>query len=188
MKIICITGKSGSGKTYLASMLASKLICYVIDIDRIAHDILTNSNVRQEVLKVFGKEVFDGKFVNRKKLGAIVFNDEKKLRFLESLTQTHMENVIDTKLARIDTKYVILEYSLLPKMKYFKKSNFNILVEANDSVRQSRIITRDHISKEYFDSRDANSLDYSGYKFDLVVNNTKNFDIDQIISKIKGKK
>ena len=43
MKIICITGKSGSGKTYLASMLASKLICYVIDIDRIAHDVLTNS-------------------------------------------------------------------------------------------------------------------------------------------------
>lgn len=188
MKIICITGKSGSGKTYLASMLASKLICYVIDIDRIAHDVLFNPKVTQEVLKVFGNSVFDGKFINRKKLGAIVFNDESKLRFLESLTQKSMEEVIDTKLARIDTKYVILEYSLLPKMKYFEKSNFNILVEANDSVRENRILKRDHITKEYFESRDANSLDYSGYKFDLIVNNTKNFDVDQIISKIKSKK
>ena len=82
MKIICITGKSGSGKTYLASMLASKLICYVIDIDRIAHDVLFNLKVRQDVLKVFGNDVFDGKFINRKKLGEIVFNDETKLRFL----------------------------------------------------------------------------------------------------------
>ena len=188
MKIICITGKSGSGKTYLANMLASKLICYVIDIDQIAHDVLINDNVKQEILKVFGKEIFDGNFINRKKLGAIVFNDEKKLRFLETLTQTQMESVIDTKLARIDTKYVILEYSLLPKMKYFKKSNFNILVEANDSVRERRILNRDRITKEYFISRDANSLDYSGYNFDLVVDNTKSFDIDHIISKIKSKK
>ena len=188
MKIICITGKSGSGKTYLSSMLASKLICYVIDIDRIAHEALLIPKVRQEVLKVFGNEVFDGKFINRKKLGSIVFNDATKLKFLENLTQKQMEETIDTKLARVDTKYVILEYSLLPKMKYFEKSNFNILVEASDSVRKNRIIKRDNISNEYFESREANALDYSGYKFDLIVNNTKNFDIDQIISKIKSKK
>ena len=188
MKIICITGKSGSGKTYLASMLASKLICYVIDIDRIAHEVLEQPKVKQEILKVFGNEVFEGKFVNRKKLGALVFNDKVKLSFLENLTQTEMEKVIDARLARIDTKYVILEYVLLPEMKYFKSSNYNILVEANDKIRETRIIKRDNISKEYFSTRDSNSLDYNNYNYDLIVNNSKNFDVDLIISKIKSKK
>ena len=37
MKIIGVTGKSGSGKTTFASKLAEKLNCDYIDIDKISH-------------------------------------------------------------------------------------------------------------------------------------------------------
>lgn len=188
MNIICITGKSGSGKTYLSSLLASNLICNVIDIDKIAHEVLTYENIKQEILNIFGTEVFNGQTVDRKKLGAIVFNNLSKLKVLEDLTQKQMEEIIDLKLATAETNYVILEYSLLPKMKYFNSSSYNILVEASNDVRQNRILKRDNITKKYFESRDSKSLDYSLYNFDLVVNNSNNFNIDQIIEKIKSKK
>ena len=37
MKIIGITGKSGSGKSFFASILSEKLNCPYVDVDKIGH-------------------------------------------------------------------------------------------------------------------------------------------------------
>lgn len=185
MTIICITGKSGSGKTYLANMLASKLVAEVVDIDNIAHEVMDSSLIKQKIKTTFGSSVFCGQKLDRKKLGNILFNDKSKLAFVEQMTQSEMENKIDQIIEKTTANYVILEYSLLPLMKYFNSCNYKILVVANENIRKNRIITRDQISEEYFFARERNSLTYNEQDYNLVVNNTKCFDTDFIISKIK---
>lgn len=185
MTIICITGKSGSGKTYLANMLASKLVAEVVDIDNIAHKVMDSSLIKQKIKTTFGSSVFCGQMLDRKKLGNILFNDKSKLAFVEQMTQSEMENQIDKIIEKTTANYVILEYSLLPLMKYFNNCDYKILVVANENIRKNRVLFRDKISEEYFSAREKNSLTYNEQDYNLVVNNTKCFDTDFIISKIK---
>lgn len=51
IKVIGITGKSGSGKTTFASLLAKELKCKHIDIDKISHEDI----FRPEILDESGK-------------------------------------------------------------------------------------------------------------------------------------
>lgn len=185
MTIICITGKSGSGKTYLANMLASKLVAEVVDIDNIAHEVMDSNTIKQKIKTTFGSSVFCGQMLDRKKLGNILFNDKSKLAFVEQMTQSEMENRIDKIIEKTTANYVILEYSLLPLMKYFNSCDYKILVIANENIRKTRVLFRDQISEEYFFAREKNSLTYNEQDYNLVVNNTKCFDTDFIISKIK---
>ncbi len=182
--IILITGKSGSGKTFIANKLASFFNAEVISFDKISHDALKLPDVINEIKTQFGEEIIENNVINRKKLGKIVFNDENKLQFLNSLIQTKMESQID-KILKNNSKIYILEYLLLPKMKYFNMSNCKVLIKANDHLRKSRIIERDNISEEYFYKRENNSIEFDENLFDIIVQNDNNLDFEKLASNIK---
>lgn len=95
--IIGITGEIASGKTYLADQLVNRGTelgkqVHNIDLDQLAHQIQDHLNqpaykkIKQQLLTVFGKTIQqpNGK-LNRKKLGAIVFNDPLKLAELNEI-------------------------------------------------------------------------------------------------------
>lgn len=63
MKVIGVTGKSGSGKTTFATLLSQKLNCKYIDIDKIGHESLVQADILKELCKIFGTEIVDN---NRK--------------------------------------------------------------------------------------------------------------------------
>lgn len=63
MKIIGITGKSGSGKTTFASNLSKELKYKHIDIDKIGHEALYIPEIIDFLCKKFGTEILDS---NRK--------------------------------------------------------------------------------------------------------------------------
>ena len=83
---IALTGGIASGKTVVASILR-KLGLVVVEADEIAHQVLTEPEVKQQIARAFGAAVFgtDGE-VDRRALGAVVFGDPAKLRLLESIT------------------------------------------------------------------------------------------------------
>ena len=154
MKIIVITGKSGSGKTYVASKLASALNAEHLKLDEISHQTLKTETLKNFVAEEFGNEVFDQTgSINRKKLGSIAFLEPEKLNKLNKLSEIEMEKIIDEKIATSNKNVIILDYMLLPKMKYFKMSQIKILVTAESSSRKARILERDGITEEYFESR-----------------------------------
>lgn len=183
--IISITGKSGSGKTYISRMLAAKLCAELISFDEISHKTLENVDILQKIKNYFGDIVFESKKLNRKKLGKIVFSDNEKLDYLNNICQIKMEEIIDTKIKKNKNTLFIFEYSLLPKMKYFNMSDCKILIKADTHIRKTRILSRDNISEAYFDSRENNSIEYNESQYDIIIENNHNLDIDKIIKQIK---
>lgn len=187
MKTIVITGKSGSGKTYVAEKLATVLDCEILSLDKISHKTLETETLKTFVYNSFGKDVFDenGNII-RKKIGEIAFKNPILLQDLNKVAEIEMEKIIDNHLSNTPADTIILEYALLPKMKYFSNATLKILVVANDNIRQSRIIERDNISKDYFEIRDKNSLEYDESDYDFVVSNNETAsNITEVINQIK---
>ncbi len=174
MKIIGITGKQGSGKSTFALLLSQKLNCQHIDIDKISHKSLSQTEIINELCNEFGTEILDNNnSINRKKLGNIVFTQKDKMKILEDLTYSYMQKCLDTILSQ-DNNFIILEYNLLPRTKYWNKCNFKILVSSDDMQRKNKVIERDNISEEYFNKRDLSSIDYSHINFDYIFENDYN--------------
>ena len=80
MKIIGITGSSGSGKSTVCEILNEKYNVKIIDADKIAKELLTSgTEYYNDVISKFGREITDdvGE-IDRKKLADLIYNDDKK--------------------------------------------------------------------------------------------------------------
>lgn len=188
--IIGITGKSGSGKSKIATELANQLNAKLLSIDLISHQATETDKFKNFVKENISKSVFDknGNII-RKALGEIVFKDPKKLDMINECAEKIMNGIIDSIINHTHSSHIILEYALLPKMKYFDMCDIKILVNADETVRQNRIIKRDNISEEYFLLREKNSLNYYNSNFDIIIENNSNeaYDIKNIIEQIQKK-
>ena len=84
--LICITGQIGSGKTSLLNEFKS-LGFKTFEIDKYIHEIYKKNKIGYQLIKKnFGDSYVNEIEVDRKKLGQLVFNDNKKLNKLNSLT------------------------------------------------------------------------------------------------------
>ena len=172
MKIIGVTGKSGSGKSTFTEMLSKKLKCNSIDIDKIGHKAVKDKNIAKKLCETFGKEILgENNEIDRKKLGNIVFSSKEKMDKLTDITWKYMQEKLDDMLERETGSAIILEWALLPISKYWEMCDVKILIKADDSERKKRVIQRDNISEEYFEKRDASSIDYTPYEFDYIIEN-----------------
>lgn len=172
MKIIIVTGKSGSGKSEVAKILANELFCQVLVLDEISHLSLEDKNIKSKLSEKFGEQIFCGDKIDRKKLGQIIFNSPAELNFVNELSWKFIDNYVDEKLESSKSEYIILDYALLPKMKYFKQAAFKILVFASKSERIKRLQIRDRATAEYLNLRDSHSLKYNKKDYDFIVDNS----------------
>lgn len=94
MLVIGLTGNIGCGKSSLSKILEENYFD-IIDADLISREIMNNSDLLKEVFDTFGDNIKrnDGT-LDRKKLGEIVFNDDKKLIELNSLTHPAIKKEI----------------------------------------------------------------------------------------------
>lgn len=94
MLVIGLTGNIGCGKSSLSKVLEENYFD-IIDADLISREIMNNSDLLKEVFDTFGDNIKrnDGT-LDRKKLGEIVFNDDKKLIELNSLTHPAIKKEI----------------------------------------------------------------------------------------------
>ena len=171
--IICICGKSCSGKSTLSMKIASIFDNSIyVDIDKIGHSVLNIKKVQNELINNFGKEIIANNIVNRKKLGSIVFNSKTEMEKLTDITWKYMEKEIDKIIEENQDKMIIMDYLLLPKTKYFKISNLRILLDIPYHIRKERALMRDKITSDEFDLREKNSMEYNINDFNYVLKNT----------------
>ena len=171
MKLIGITGKTGTGKSTIATILAQKLDGQYVDIDKIGHQATSDPHIANKLCDIFGNELLDSNgMINRKKLGNIVFSDTYKMQILTDITWAYMEQKLDDILLQ-KQQYFVFDWALLPKVKFWNMCDVKILVTSDDTMRKKRILERDHISEEYFEKRESATLDYSKLSFDFIFNN-----------------
>lgn len=171
MKLIGITGKTGTGKSTIATTLAQKLDGQYVDIDKIGHQATSDPIIAKKLCNVFGNELLnENGNIDRKKLGNIVFSDTDKMQILTDITWEYMEQELD-KILLQKQQCFIFDWALLPKVKFWDMCNFKILVTSDDTIRKKKILERDHITLEYLKKRESATLDYSKLSFDFIFDN-----------------
>jgi dephospho-CoA kinase len=98
-----LTGGIASGKSTVAAMLR-ELGFPVLEADRIAHQVIEPGQpAYAEVIAKFGKEILDAdQFINRGRLGAIVFNDREKLDQLNAILHPRVEEEMIKQFAQLE--------------------------------------------------------------------------------------
>ena len=140
--IIGILGGIGSGKSSAAGEFA-KLGCGVIDADKIAHELLEEKNVEQEVVSVFGDSILnaDGK-IDRGKLAADVFCDGQKLSKLNSILHpgvlARSEELIERYNGDANVRAIVLDMPLMTEVGWDKRCERIVFVACSEQLRVER--------------------------------------------------
>lgn len=184
--LISIVGKSGAGKSSIIKRLAelNPKIKH-LDIDKVGHYVNDIPLVQNALKENFGENIIENGKVNRSTLAKIVFSNNNAMEELASITWPSMERLIDSFLEENKENIIILDWQLLPKTKYFKKSILKILVTAPYDIRKERILKRDKISSEKFLERENASIKFNPRDYDEIINNIGN--IESEVSKIYEK-
>jgi dephospho-CoA kinase len=152
MKVLGITGSSGSGKTTISDILRLQGID-VIDSDKVAKKMAEpNSPYLNDIEAVFSKDILleDGN-LNRKKLAQIIYNDKEALKKLNDITFNHVVQEILKKLKDFESQgkeIVGMDVPLLFESGLDKHCTIVIAVTANDDLKIEKICERDNISRE----------------------------------------
>lgn len=156
MTVLGITGPTGAGKT-TALREVERLGGAVVDCDAVYHELLEKDTALQSALEEeFGPLRDERGSVDRKKLGAIVFNDPERLEALNAIAWRAVTDRVGAlleafreqgrSLAAIDA--IALLESPLKEL-----CQLTVAVLAPPEVRVRRIMAREGISEEYARAR-----------------------------------
>ncbi len=156
MRVIGLTGGIASGKSRVASLLAS-WGAIVIDADLVAHRVLERGKRTQEKIRqAFGKRVFHGKMIDRKALGKIVFRNEQKRKELEKIVHPQAKRILTRRvreLSRKEIPFVFLEIPLLFEVGWEKRVDEVWLVYAPLITQKTRLAKRDRLNEREVERR-----------------------------------
>ncbi len=160
-KLIGLTGKTGSGKSSAAKTF-EELGVYCVDCDKIAHEILLNSDVKEALVDAFSCVILDENGnIDRKALGKIVFADSKKLTILNSIVHSAILKRCFELCENSGSEICLIDGSELESSGAYKKCDIMVVIKADDDVRLRRIMTRDGIDRETALKRMNSQKDYS---------------------------
>ena len=170
--IIGITGGTGSGKTTLLNHIRDAG-GVILDCDAIYHDLLkTDRDMLSAIEARFPGTVEDGR-LDRKKLGAIVFADEKALQDLNYITHAAVKAEV---LRRLEVKPRLAAIDAIGLFEggLAELCDVTVAVTAPAELRIRRLMARDGISEEYARSRiDAqHNDDWFRQRCDAVLENS----------------
>jgi len=97
----------------------------------------------------FGNEILlEDKSLNRAKLREIIFDSSKDKVWLEQLLHPEIRNIIQSKLKKSSSEYVILVSPLLFETDQHEFCNDTILIDSSLDSQISRTSKRDSVSKD----------------------------------------
>ena len=150
-----LTGGIGCGKSHILREF-HKLGVYTIDADEIAHQvILPDQPAYGKILDTFGPEILAAdRSIDRKKLGKMVFSDEKARQKLNQIVHP----LILQEEARLVSEcedqetprspLIMVDAALMVETGSYRKYDFIIVVYCQPGVQLQRLLSRDSFSQE----------------------------------------
>ena len=141
-----ITGSIASGKSTVVNLLKERGFS-VIDADLIAHEQL--EICKREIVEIFGERILDetGR-IDRKKLGAIVFNEPKKLKNLEQILHPKIKAEILSQalqLERLGQVYFVDIPLFFEKKERYSEFKNVAVIYAPKELLLSRLMSRNRL-------------------------------------------
>jgi len=157
LKIIGITGNSGSGKSSVSEIIAKKCDdSIIIDADKIAKSMAAiNTKYYNAIKKEFGKDILKANLeIDRKKLANIIFNNDEKRDVLNRITFKYVVSNIKQKINLNKNKEVIiLDIPLLFESGLDEICDITLGIIADKNVKIERICKRDKININQAENR-----------------------------------
>ena len=160
--IIGITGGTGCGKTTLLTEI-EKMGGLVLDCDAIYHDLLRRDDGLLAAIEGRFPGVVENGQLNRKKLGAIVFADEKALLDLNAITHSAVRQEVLCKLEQ-RPKLAAIDAIALFEGELAELCDVTVAVVAPTEDRVRRLMARDGIPEDYARSRIAAQRDEAWFR------------------------
>jgi len=157
---IGITGNIGSGKS-LFSEYISESGFHVLSADEISKDILANdSEVREKIIKKFGKEAFLNNKINRKYLAEKIFTTPENVFFVNSLLHPRVLDELEKRMTECLEKsdLVFVEAALIYESGMEGMFDYVVLITSNLKLRKERKINFDKLKAEDFMNRENHQI------------------------------
>lgn len=172
---IAVTGNIGSGKTAFTKFLADEGYP-VIPADDLSKDILMNDpEVRNEIVREFGAQSYQGNKINNKYLAEEVFSNKNKLKKINSILHPRVRTKIEllTEEYFRNSNVVFVEAALIFESKIDKIYDYIVLITADKEIRMKRSLKSKKLSEVEFTKRENNQLpeDIKKQKADFIFTN-----------------
>lgn len=141
--VVGLSGPYCSGKSTLGNILAQRGYFH-IEVDHLGHKALEAQ--KDAIVKSFGTSVLGDEGIDRKKLGAVVFQDPQDLKRLEALVHPWMVAQVENMIANAGSSTVLVNAALLFRMGLDKLCSPIIWVTAPFTVRLRRAQSRDQLT------------------------------------------
>ena len=188
MKIIGVTGSSGSGKTTVSKIIAEELKAKTINADQVVRKMQEKGTTYyKKIVETFGTEILkQDASINRKKLAQIIFQDESKKEKLDILTYKYVVEEIKNQIETVKEEYIIIDAPLLIESKLNEICNVIIAVISNKEEQLKRIYKRDNIEEKNAKIRIEAQKDNEFYttNADYIVENNGG-KIDVLVGRIR---
>lgn len=195
--VLGIVGGIGAGKSTVVKQFEEKSLSYTIGVDELGHQILLKGQEAYEaVVHAFGTTILDdqGEIV-RRRLGAIVFTDQEKLKRLNQITHPilyrKVKEIIETQKTKNKYRFILIDAALLVEIGLVELTDYIIGVYADELVRIERVMKREGISKEAVINRISKQKKWKQLEqlCDEVIDNSGNptstrAQIDELIDKL----
>jgi len=178
--IVGLTGGIVSGKSTVANIFKN-LGAVVIDADRIGHNVITpHKPAWEKLIKIFGKNILkEDLFIDRKKLGYLVFNNKKLLKKLNEITHPEIEKIIIQKINKYKesnyfyNKVLMIDAPLIYETGIDYLMDKIILVNLKEKEQIKRLAKRNGFTREESLKRIKSQIsnDKKVEKADYIINN-----------------
>ncbi|MBI4609681.1 MAG: dephospho-CoA kinase [Candidatus Rokubacteria bacterium] len=161
--LVGLTGGIASGKSTVSRMFRD-LGCLIIDADLLAREVVEPGEPAYEkIVAEFGRGILEADgVIDRKKLGALVFDDEAKRKRLEALTHPEIRKRQAAILAELITEgfdgIVIFDAPLLVEAGGARNMDRLVVVYADDAAQRKRLELRDGVSAAEADTKIRSQL------------------------------
>lgn len=185
MKKIGLTGNIGSGKTTISNVFRTLGIPVFYADDEAKRLMVEDENLKKELTRTFGANVYCDSGINRKHLSELAFNDASILQKLNSIVHPVVQNYFKEWCDLQSSQYIIKEAAILIESGTHKDLEAIICVKCPKSKRVERILKRDSISVEQIESRMRNQWDEekkSSLSDYIIENDDEHLVIPQVLS------
>jgi dephospho-CoA kinase len=148
-----LTGSIAVGKTFVSAVLA-ELGCRVLDADETAREVVAKGTPGlRAVVEAFGAEVLRAdETLDRARLGALVFSDEKKRLLLNSILHPFIIVAQDEQLRKWEAEdalgIAVVDAALMIESGGYRRFDKLIVVHCRPEIQLERLMARNAISRE----------------------------------------